>query len=32
MLPPQWDMLTIGACLITLPERMTSVIFLSVLN
>jgi hypothetical protein len=32
MIPPQCGMLAIGALPITLPERITSVIFASVLN
>src|SRR5207245_11397465 len=32
MIPPQWGMLTIGARPITLPLRMKSMIFASVLN
>ena len=32
MMPPQWGMLTIGAFPMTLPLRITSMIFLSVLN
>ena len=32
MIPPQCGMLTIGARPITLPERITAVIFASVLN
>jgi hypothetical protein len=32
MIPPQCGMLTIGACPSTLPVRMISMIFASVLN
>jgi hypothetical protein len=32
MIPPQWGIETIGARPITLPLRITSMIFLSVLN